>query len=749
MVRPLSRSSKKREPAALAPSETPWFRLTRFAFVLLVVLVIARATIQEVLRNDMLPVPGSAGAPAVPGPATGLLLDLLFCVPAMLVLARRLLDGTFTLRYTWGHVAMFLLAGWTLLSVLWASDKFVASVAAAHWVAALALLWAASQLVCSWLRLRVVAAVAFGVLLVLLAQGYYYRLVDLPDFQREWDKNRAQMLAQRGAAADSFEEKQIDANIRSGEVTGFSLSRNTYAALLVLLGVVAAGAAVQRVADRDPAGWWVPVFVALALAMFMLYRFVESKTAYATPFIGAALLAVAGWKRDWIAARSRRSYWAALACFAIGVAAVVGHGLKHGTLFQLSLTYRWQYWVGAARVFVHHPWLGVGWGNFGNAYLAWRLPQAVEQPKDPHNFLVRAFVELGVVGGMLMIAWMLRLWWDFTQRPVTTSEPGPVNDPKSAHRSAMVFLIVVPVIAVALSALVAIDFTQRWEWVVLELFKRAGFLLVLVAGLGLVALRAFDDQRLDDRPAPWVLRAMIVALGLFLLHNLIDFSLFEPGPMGLFALLAGGVLGVRLPTHRPARAGTPLILVCFVVAGVAWIVAAGAGVWNVALAEGLAQDADEHVRTRNPAALQEYLDANKLVPINPDYAYRAALLATDKPMLAREMLSKAIAADPRNARYRRSLAQLERAVDKNASPAVAAAAAQKSLSDYEAAVELDPNNLEQRLEYADALRVANHPAEAKAQYERVLELNDRLPVTEIQRLRPERVAEIRERIRRL
>src|SRR6516164_6488510 len=48
-----------------------------------------------------------------------------------------------------------------------------------------------------------------------------------------------------------------------------------------------------------------------------------------------------------------------------------------------SLTIRWQYWVGATRLFMHHPWFGVGWANFGDSYLAFRLPLAVEYPKDP------------------------------------------------------------------------------------------------------------------------------------------------------------------------------------------------------------------------------------------------------------------------------------------------------------------------------------------------------------------------------
>ncbi|HEY8749111.1 MAG TPA: O-antigen ligase family protein, partial [Tepidisphaeraceae bacterium] len=585
MAKSAAKSAKSARHTAgqenLAPEASPWRVLTRTAFVLMIALVVVRATIFESLRNELQVVPGTVGAPATPGPATGLTLDLFFCIPAMLILARRLVDVSYRIRCGRAHLAMFLLAGWTLLSALWAPDKFIAAIAAAHWAAAIVLLWAASQLVYQWRHMRIVAGVSFGLLLILLVQGYYYRFVDLPDLRHEWEKDRAGLLNQRGTEDRSFEARQIEMNVLSGEVAGFSLSRNTYAALLVLLGIISAGVAVQRIADRDSLGWSVPIFVVLAFAMLMLYRYVESKTAYATPFIGAILLTIIGKRRQWIAAHARRLYFGGITCFLLGVAAVVGHGLKHGTLFQLSLTYRWQYWVGAARLFIHHPWLGVGWANFGNSYLAFRLPQAIEQPKDPHNFLVRAFVELGVLGGALMIAWMLRLWWEFTQpalEMVNSPSPKP-ND--SDHRHTMFLLIGLPIFAIAISALVAIDWNQRYEWVILELFKRAMFLLALLVGMGIVALRSFADQRLDNRPAPWILWSILVALGLFLIHNLIDFSLFEPGPLFLFALLAGSALGMRLPECKGRDAGMPVLLGSFIFAGVVWLVAAAAGAWNV------------------------------------------------------------------------------------------------------------------------------------------------------------------------
>jgi len=79
------KSAKRSTPPTLTPAESPWRFITRIAFGLLLVLVVVRATISESVNTDFQGV-GAVAAPATPGPATGLLLDLLFCLPAMLVL---------------------------------------------------------------------------------------------------------------------------------------------------------------------------------------------------------------------------------------------------------------------------------------------------------------------------------------------------------------------------------------------------------------------------------------------------------------------------------------------------------------------------------------------------------------------------------------------------------------------------------------------------------------------------------------
>jgi tetratricopeptide (TPR) repeat protein len=286
--------------------------------------------------------------------------------------------------------------------------------------------------------------------------------------------------------------------------------------------------------------------------------------------------------------------------------------------------------------------------------------------------------------------------------------------------------------------LIAIDFTQRSEWILLEVFRRAAFVLAMVAGLGLTTLKSMSRQEIDDRPAPWIYVALLVAITLFLLHNLIDFSLFEPGTMSIFALLLGAALGMRLPYRSRRRWGTAVVIAVYILGGVAWFTAAGAGFWSIAQAEQLAADADDIIRTNGNVddACTKYVQAANLVPIDGDYSYRAALIS---PAAAEQLLEKAIAADPLSVRNRRALAELNLKLKQ----------IDLALKQFAECVALDPNNMDLRLEYADALRDNRRFDEARAQYEQVLRINDALPKTEIQRLPDAKSAYVRDQLAKL
>ncbi len=210
-----------------ASAHAPW--LTGAAFFLSLVLVIARAMMTETIRGGNFRAFSSEYAPQGPGPATSLLMDLLFCLPALLVLVRRVIDRGYALRLSWSALPMGLLAAWAAASVIWSDDKFSAAISAANWVAALVFIWSTTQLVRSWLRLRLVAGVCFGLLLVLIVSGWWYRLIDWPDMMNQ-KETTAEFLSQLHKEAGSRDAEQFGKNIASGTPLGFSVSTNTYGA---------------------------------------------------------------------------------------------------------------------------------------------------------------------------------------------------------------------------------------------------------------------------------------------------------------------------------------------------------------------------------------------------------------------------------------------------------------------------------------------------------------------------------------
>src|SRR5262249_40918652 len=143
--------------------------LTRVALVLAIAVIFARATTLESLRNPLEITPGSDPVPRGTGPAEGLWLDLLACLPALLVLVRRVVDPAYALRFTWSTVPMLALGAWAVVSTAWADDKFAALVSSLHFLTGFVVLWTVAQLVHSWLRLRLVSAACFGLLLVMVA----------------------------------------------------------------------------------------------------------------------------------------------------------------------------------------------------------------------------------------------------------------------------------------------------------------------------------------------------------------------------------------------------------------------------------------------------------------------------------------------------------------------------------------------------------------------------------------------------
>jgi hypothetical protein len=710
--------------------------LTHAAFVLACGLVLGRLMMVEAARDAMPVVAGQTAVPLGAGAATGLVLDWLMVLPAVLVLARRLIDPTYALRGTVVMVPLALLAGWICLSLAWSHDGFLTLVNAGHFVGAAALFWAMTQLVRTWKRLRLVAGVGIGMLLILSAKSVYWRTLDLPDAQANFQENRETFFAERGQDPDSVQARQFEGKIMRGEMIGYSVSSNVHGALLVMGSLIALGAAGQRLRHRDLWGFPLALIVGVPVALWAIY-YTQSKAAWAALLIGGV-----GWAIWWLAGqalarRPRLVFGGAIGLFFLGLAAVGAYGASTGTLPIDSLRFRWAYWTGSAAMAADHPVGGVGWAAFADPYLLHRPPGAPEEVNDPHNALMKLLAELGFVGLFLGLIVGLRLAWEAVRPTVPPTGKG-------TKRELIAVAVWVPIVAWAVAMLAGVDLVILPAFAVLQGLERLLYVGLAGMAIALCAVRSVEEPVADGRAAPLLAAGVAAALGVFVVQSMLDVMLFQPASLGMVALLAGALVGLR----TPSVAGKKLVpwvneaALTLVLAGL--LASAALVVGPTVMAANATHAADAALRRGEFAtAYTKYKEAAGWLPVADELLLRrtatAAQLANRPIEEIRGRLDDAAAARPagsgpqwRIAGFeqqlpagvrdtRRELAALGRAIDRNRSdPAI-------------------------RRDYADVLRDYGMPSDARTQYEAALRLNDAYDENEIERF-PQAEVERIERI---
>ena len=210
----------------------------------------------------------------------------------------------------------------------------------------------------------------------------------------------------------------------------------------------------------------------------------------------------------------------------------VSYGMKHGRLpGGNSMLVRWQYWEASARMIADHPWTGVGPGNFGTRYNHYKPAAALESVADPHCLplsLLAQYGPLGLIGFLAMVLVPIGRGFSFLMRGTSVASTYWSGSKRAVLLTlgglCACFLVIRPL----LIPLPPGDSIEGFIYNLVSLYlaPTAAFLigfLLLVLPLG--------ATRTDEGCAvtPVVVAAMICAVVGVLLHNLIDFALFEPG----------------------------------------------------------------------------------------------------------------------------------------------------------------------------------------------------------------------------
>jgi len=259
--------------------------------------------------------------------------------------------------------------------------------------------------------------------------------------------------------------------------------------------------------------------------------------------------------------------------------------MEHGRLpGGNSMLVRWQYWEATARMCADHPLTGVGPGNFATHYPHYKPAGALESVADPHNFVLSFLAQYGPLGLLGFLAMIFVPLW----RSVASSASLQTAERKTLRPSfrslSLTMLFVISACLLFLRPLLMPSSADGnfdvllYEILTLHVTPVAAFLI----GFFLLAAAFGENTRgpsfLSHTPLVPALASAILAV---LLHNLIDFALFEPGVWTAFWIAVACLAATTLKPQEGSAATRRTAPVLKLIAAAVTIALAGMYYWCV------------------------------------------------------------------------------------------------------------------------------------------------------------------------
>jgi hypothetical protein len=542
-----------------------------------------------------------------------LLLSAVIFVAMMLGLLLQLLQG----RWKSNKV---MLAGWILFvlgilisTYIAASDKRAAMTEGFT----LAVPMLAAVIVCRWLDSpRRVSVVLWVILSMGCAAVYVSADQSLDSNQQmveDYRQNPGRQLQMLGIEPNSLGQFQYEHRLHSKDIRGFLTTSNSTGTFLLAGIFIVAGLLADAVRHRkNDSGFAARLLVLILVLLILLAGLVigKSRGALAGGMLALFLfILLLGFGRQFWC-RRRVILTLLLLAFAGVWAAAIAYGIKNDRLPGPNAMFvRWQYWVGAAKMAVGHP-LGVGGGNFGTFYTQYKIPAATESVRDPHNFVLSILCQFGPLGLLGFTTIILAALWRGLKNTFENSTT--VNSTGKPDK-----IIAMGVMVCTTAALLWIrpfvseggilgENTIVRQSVFIVMYLIPAFCFICPFGL----LWATGQELPSGSSRDGLTIGIICAVVAILVHNLIDFALFEPGIWTMFWILIALILSV----HASPKSSVSSPKFAWVVWPAACVVALYFYVWIPVRAGSQFQDG-----LRNYNDPKKYFQqAAQIDPLDPD-----------------------------------------------------------------------------------------------------------------------------------
>ena len=743
--------------AGLGGAEAGEGLLCRAALAILLMCVAARPFVPEfsfrvsAVKTVRL-ADGSAdfrGSRVDPGEVSRVVLAAALLAAVVLWMLGSARQGVIAIRHGWLGGVILAFAILSGLSALGAADKRAAWTSWFEQVSLLAAGFVTAQLASRARARDLIVIVLAATGLALAAKGLWQVFVEFPANAGYYEMYGEDAIRRAGQSPGTPEAEMFRKRLLADTPHGFHGLSNLYGSMLLVPAFAAAAAAAQKLwaararmaaaPDRRKPGeidlGMLAGAVTAAAAGVIAVVLVLTRSRGAVLAGGLAVVAavVVVLARRSLARRWRACVLTATALLILGVAGVVGYGLARDRLPSRTMTFRWYYWTASTRIFRERPVLGVGGGNFANAYLRHRRVEGEEGIKTPHNVAVHALTQYGLPGGLCLLAAIAYVLVAAT-RPRGASALAPTAGPSDSdarHGRRPLAMMAVVVAAVAAGRWVFEGADAEAALVLQNVLLPSA---VMAAALALVWWRG--DIALSDGDMAPAARIMLVGgLAAFAAHNLVTYSFWLPGPALVFWMAAGVCLAAVGPVGavRIARGRWPVAIASAVLLVVVtvWLgrpVLRRDAVSRRVVAGLLAGDLAGPAALADAMAAADPLDgrsAADAAKVLREAAARAAGGSERRASRDRayRFAAEAIRREPGNGGYHRLAGGVLWAMPNPAGPN----GPDEALKHIARAVEHNPMNARWRIEYARMLLTAGRASECIEQIRRARYIDEHLP----------------------
>ena len=389
----------------------------------------------------------------------------------------------------------------------------------------------------------------------------------------QYEKAPQTMLAPLGIQPGSFQQFLFEHRLYSQGVKGYFTTSNSAGSFSILAAFAAIALLIDKLKKQKSLTPLPLSTLAAALAVAIIIAgllITKSKGAIIAFAIALVMFAAYLCCAKWINKYKKILLVLALLLFIIAASAIITYGTKHDTLpGGSSMLVRWQYWKGAAKIYAQNQPFGVGPGNFAHAYTKYKPDAALETVADPHNLLLSLLAQYGPLGLVAFLA-ILYITLKQTISPKTTEH----ITKKPLIELNFKTIATISLAATSFALLIIRPTVQPINFAASAVEKLAASLLlyimpvvVFVAAFVLLAVETKNSQKTRNNIT---IAALLCAIIACLIHNLIDFAIFEPAVFTTFWAVIACLIALNLLKNpRPCliiKTTKPAKIITFVLA---------------------------------------------------------------------------------------------------------------------------------------------------------------------------------------